>query len=168
MTNQPDRVWLVIDPQEGPQFVAGWEGAAHEHIVDAINCDIPGAAQWVVREYRLHRPASDAVRAAFDEWLSKSEWVQDTATPGELGMHRADVLRQRIERLAAERDALRAEVERLRSDVERLRAAALAVCNEADARYWVLGRPVPVPPHALDNLRGALYENARAAQEGQT
>jgi hypothetical protein len=128
MTNPPDRVWVVIDPQEGPQFVAGWEGAAHEHIVDAINCDIPGAAQWVVREYRLHRPASDAVRAAFDEWLSKSEWVQDTATPGELGMHRADVLRQRIERLAAERDALRVA---LRADAQRYRWRAIDAAIDA-------------------------------------
>lgn len=54
--NTPERVWIVIDQQECPQFVAGWDGEAHEHIADAINCDIPGAAQWVVREYRLHRP----------------------------------------------------------------------------------------------------------------
>jgi len=32
-------------------------------------------------------------------WHEKTEWVQETAYPEELGMHRADVLRQRIERL---------------------------------------------------------------------
>ena len=30
------------------------------------------------------------------EWLEKTEWVQQTGTPAELGMHRADVLRARI------------------------------------------------------------------------
>lgn len=34
-----------------------------------------------------------------NEWLKKTEWVQDGAEPRELGMHRADVLKQRIERL---------------------------------------------------------------------
>lgn len=36
---------------------------------------------------------------ANDIWYKKTEWVQETARPGELGMHRADVLKQRIERL---------------------------------------------------------------------
>jgi hypothetical protein len=33
------------------------------------------------------------------EWLDKTEWVQATSQAGELGMHRADVLKQRINRL---------------------------------------------------------------------
>ena len=36
---------------------------------------------------------------AINEWLQKTEWVQDSAEVSELGMHRADVLKQRIERL---------------------------------------------------------------------
>jgi hypothetical protein len=39
--------------------------------------------------------------AALDEWHSKTDWVQETAQPLELGMHRADVLKQRIEHLKA-------------------------------------------------------------------
>jgi hypothetical protein len=34
---------------------------------------------------------------AFDEWYDKTQWVQDTSTAKELGKHRADVLRERIE-----------------------------------------------------------------------
>ena len=37
--------------------------------------------------------------AAFDEWHAKTEWVQETAEARELGMHRADVMRKRIEAL---------------------------------------------------------------------
>lgn len=36
---------------------------------------------------------------AYDAWQEKTEWVQDTAAAGELGKHRADVLRERIEKL---------------------------------------------------------------------
>lgn len=38
-------------------------------------------------------------KAAVDEWLQKTEWVQNTSRPQELGKHRADVLRERIEAL---------------------------------------------------------------------
>ena len=36
------------------------------------------------------------------EWLEKTEWVQQTCIPAELGMHRADVLRARIDSLSGE------------------------------------------------------------------
>lgn len=61
---------------------------------------------------------------ALAEWLEKTEWVQKTSKPGELGMHRADVLRDRI-------SALEAENAELRRDAERYR--------------WL--RDVSVPPH---------------------
>ena len=43
---------------------------------------------------------------AYKEWHEKTEWVQTTARPGEFGMHRADVMRQRLEQAEAQRDAL--------------------------------------------------------------
>lgn len=51
---------------------------------------------------RLHR-----VELARNEWITKTEWVQQAAHPRELGMHRADVMRKRIERLQAENEQLR-------------------------------------------------------------
>lgn len=50
------------------------------------------ARDAVIELRRLYR-----IEAAFKEWIDKTEWVQQTAQPGELGMHRADVLRQRLE-----------------------------------------------------------------------
>jgi hypothetical protein len=44
--------------------------------------------------------------AALDLWIKKTDWVQESATPAELGMHRADVLRIRIERLQAKLKAM--------------------------------------------------------------
>jgi len=42
------------------------------------------------------------VEAAFKEWVDKTDWVQRTAKPAELGVHRADVLANRIAALEAE------------------------------------------------------------------
>jgi hypothetical protein len=43
----------------------------------------------------------DMLKGALKEWSDKTDWVQETAQPLELGMHRADALKQRIERLKA-------------------------------------------------------------------
>ncbi len=49
------------------------------------------------KQYPLYtNPAPDDT--ALKEWIEKTEWVQKTAQPRELGMHRADVIRQRVER----------------------------------------------------------------------
>lgn len=44
----------------------------------------------------------DFFRAACNEWLDKTEWVHSTTKPAELGKHRADVMRERIQALEAE------------------------------------------------------------------
>jgi pyruvate/2-oxoacid:ferredoxin oxidoreductase beta subunit len=41
-------------------------------------------------------------KKALEVWLDKTEWVQETVKPHELGMHRADVLKQRVEATLAQ------------------------------------------------------------------
>ena len=41
-------------------------------------------------------------RESWYEWSEKTDWVQETAKAKELGMHRADILRKRIEELEKE------------------------------------------------------------------
>ena len=41
-------------------------------------------------------------RESWHEWSEKTDWIQETATAKELGMHRADVMRKRIEDLEKE------------------------------------------------------------------
>jgi hypothetical protein len=48
----------------------------------------------------------EQMQLALDAWFDKTEWVQETAQPLELGMHRADVLKQRVEHLARSNAAL--------------------------------------------------------------
>ena len=43
-------------------------------------------------------------KQAYLVWQEKTEWVQETAKPHELGMHRADVLKQRIDSVAQPED----------------------------------------------------------------
>ena len=68
---------------------------------------------------------ADMHKAAYDEWQEKTEWVQQTATYDELGMHRADVLKQRIAKLEADNEDLKHQINslelqcyNLESDVE--------------------------------------------------
>lgn len=85
---------------------------------------------------RLHRGDM-----SLQQWLDKTEWIQETAQPRELGMHRADVLRQRIERLHAQRQALlealqiiagqKQCVDNLMSDKDIARAAIKAAEEQA-------------------------------------
>jgi hypothetical protein len=49
-------------------------------------------------------------KAALTEWLDKTEWVQDSLTHRELGMHRADAIAQRIVELEQERDQMEARL----------------------------------------------------------
>lgn len=58
---------------------------------------------------RLHARVR-ALEFAFGEWSDKTDWVQETAETNELGMHRADVLRARIEALHAENEVLKVQL----------------------------------------------------------
>lgn len=55
---------------------------------------------------RLH-----IVDQAFQQWIDKTEWVQKSAQSHELGMHLADVMKQRIDQLLNENKQLRADLE---------------------------------------------------------
>ena len=73
--------------------------------LDALSPD-PYRSEWAVEEDKCK--AITAIKAALEAkdepnykkaleaWLDKTEWVQETVKPHELGMHRADVLKQRI------------------------------------------------------------------------
>lgn len=68
------------------------------------------------REAALMRARMERLEAALDEWASKTDWAQKSAQVHELGLHRADVLRTRIERLQGERDGIvQAIIQRLES-----------------------------------------------------
>lgn len=53
-------------------------------------------------------------KTSFMEWSDKTDWVQETAHWSELGKHRADVLKDRIDQFKAENEALRRDAERYR------------------------------------------------------
>lgn len=63
-------------------------------------------AHAVLEAELLRLAAVDAelerIKPAWEEWQKKTEWVQKTCQPKELGLHRADVLKMRIGNLQAE------------------------------------------------------------------
>jgi len=66
--------------------------------VDSDKADID-MIQTELRRLHQHELANEV-------WHEKTEWVQQTVQPSELGMHRADVLRQRIDYLHAVNEEL--------------------------------------------------------------
>jgi hypothetical protein len=88
---------------------------------------------------------------ALIEWLEKTHWVQVGAQPGELGRHRADVIKQRFDRLHAANidcvdhfNAIKAERDEL-----------LAVLKELQesASYW---SEYDVPIGIVDRINTAI------------
>jgi len=63
--------------------------------------------QWAVEAITAIKEAlaqpEPNYKKALEAWLDKTEWVQETVKPHELGMHRADVLKQRIEEASPQR-----------------------------------------------------------------
>lgn len=57
----------------------------------------------MTQAYEEGRDASnEMLKATLDEWIEKTNWVQKSHNVRELGIHRADVLRERIEALEAQ------------------------------------------------------------------
>ena len=77
--------YQVLDYAEYPELLEELEGAM---LVAGLTID--------------EIAATPNYLAAYQVWQEKTEWVQETAKPKELDMHRADVLRKRIEDLETE------------------------------------------------------------------
>jgi hypothetical protein len=70
----------------------------------------------------------DQHELANNVWHEKTGWVQNTAQSHELGMHRADVMRQRIERL----DAVNAQLLEALEFIADRQDLMFAECSDAE------------------------------------
>ena len=77
-----------------------------------------GALEAAAELRRLHQ-----VDVAHGWWLDKTEWVQESSEGDDLGRHRADVMKRRIDRLHDENEALRAALEQ---------SQAVTNCHQSD------------------------------------
>lgn len=110
----PDRVWADIakacdvigQTGQGAEEL----GYALDRLSAAVMGENPDALLWSHKAYvtaisNLKEQLAESNRKleqykiALQEWLDKTDWVQKTSAGHELGMHRADVLKQRIEHL---------------------------------------------------------------------
>lgn len=87
-TQQPEALRLADALEDGTYLLSVERDATHAEL------------------RRLH-----IVDQAFQQWINKTEWVQKSAQSHELGMHRADVMKQRIDQLLDENQQLRADLE---------------------------------------------------------
>lgn len=107
---------------------------------------LPGiASHWRTWQMALECAQSDQFKIAYQEFIDKTEWVQKTAQPAELGKHRADILRSRI-------NAAEAEIEALRLDAERYR--------------WLRDKDQFDPRYQHDALKIAFFDLTGGALDG--
>lgn len=113
---------------------------------------------------------AEGIRYAYMEWQDKTEWVQETATPSELGKHRADVMRERIAKAEAERDQLRADRDSHQrqciAEMEKnrqLRAELEAIRGQQPVAWKVIGiNPAHRHPHTRLESSANLAEGQAA------
>ena len=106
MSQQPEPRWYCLNKIGVATLCADQADA----VAAALDADIafprgaPHRAVQMVELICLHAVEQQRnwLALALREWLEKTEWVQQTGTPAELGMHRADVLRARIDSLSGE------------------------------------------------------------------
>ena len=86
------RRWAHTVQWEGLQISAAYMAIDHggEYVMHADYAALESECERL-RQFEI----------AYNDWQAKTDWVQESAKPNELGRHRADVLRARIEALAA-------------------------------------------------------------------
>lgn len=98
------------------------------YLARTANVGVPQWDDWArrVREVIQNAPLPGSsgdpqmYKLALQEFLDKTEWVQKTGKGHELGMHRADVLRQRIEVLQAEKDVTQEALDDAKGQITQL------------------------------------------------
>lgn len=80
------------DVRIGVQDSEDWNAGTTWHPVGRLCRDAAAELRRLHAELHMNKRANEV-------WEEKTAWVQDTALPRESGMHRADVLKDRIDRL---------------------------------------------------------------------
>lgn len=73
-------------------------------------------------------------KTAYMEWSDKTEWVQDSVTGKELGKHRADAIKDRMDALKAENEILRKALTTIREESHDIGACECAADALIDSR----------------------------------
>lgn len=155
--------------------------AEYSQIIDTLGLDPEMAYNLPQEVASLH-----SFKTAYMEWGEKTDWVQDSSQPGELGMHRADVLKNRLKRKDEIIDALRAFQMQIPQDLNNYPSFsgtftmpnfnAAQFCQEVKFsigrtiierhRHGVQATPVCCRGEAAETLSGAMLE--MRASHGET
>ncbi|HRP74547.1 MAG TPA: hypothetical protein PKZ27_03065 [Rhodocyclaceae bacterium] len=94
---------------------AEWQGAMTKELLLYQDEAVAGRAK--IEALRAEMERLKRIEFCWGEWLEKTEWVQQTCKPKELGMHRADVMRLRLEQAEARAERLAGALRRYRDEV---------------------------------------------------
>lgn len=108
------------------------EGCRHGIAGYCTECNRASAVASLTARVAELEHERDQYKGAFDTWHTKTEWVQQTAKPRELGMHRADVIRNRIAHLEGLCGQAATVIERYRNETP-LGHQPHMIAHEADA-----------------------------------
>jgi len=106
----------ILEKQDGVTMPANY---SFECINNYVHCESPvyedlqnlalGMSSHIeYQDKEINRLSN--IKFAFDEWIEKTNWVHRTVRPTELGKHRADVLRERIESTQKENEKLHSKI----------------------------------------------------------
>jgi hypothetical protein len=125
------------DLAQRPEFTLDEAIAIVERNADAYE-KVPSVSRTLLAEIERLREEVEKYKAAWTEYNDRTEWVQQTAKPEELGMHRADVLRMRIETAERKLAELQASIAKApRAKVAKVAAgiASLIAPKELEGKY---------------------------------
>lgn len=100
----------MIDTKKLRQALGAVQPEEVEELLDRLE-EAEKANAESLAMYRMARDERDTYKAAYNEWIAKTEWVQDEITRGNLpskylGLHRADGIKAEIDSLRAKIEAM--------------------------------------------------------------
>lgn len=105
-----------------------------EYQLTGVDFDYESALHDKIKLMRSKLRRLDRHEQVNTEWLEKTEWVQKTLKPKELGIHRADILKKRIDDLTA----LNAElVERLQQMCDETEQGFISTMTRVECRILI-------------------------------
>lgn len=138
------------------------------------HADPAEASKWRNEAHRFNLEVEHLrqFKTSYMEWLDKTDWVQQTVATKELGMHRADVIKQRFDTLRAQLAELQEAFTESQEEVVsrgKMLAEAQALLREVgDSGFMVDGQIMPSHEAVELHERVEAYVSASAEPSAPT
>ena len=158
---------LTVTDDDDARFIAAANPAAITELLDRLEAAeqtvqdhlrIDGEKARIAQRLEAAEKERDAYKAAYNEWVAKTEWVQRGINEGTisakyLGLHRADVMTSLLGEAEKDRDALRAKI----AEMERQKPVGKFAQHPSNGLWEQDGygdNPEASPLYALPGAKG--------------